>query len=142
MENSKEKLFKELCKAYFQEISLEDLRRYGRHLELQKPTTLKKEDLINEILLVICDEKKPSRNLRGAPIKNTSFLPEIPLQIEKFREEIFGISYNIENTTINKNKNKENFFNNLVVLNLSLSINELTKEQKQLTLKLLESLTK
>ena len=140
MENSKEKLFKELCKSYFQEISLEDLRRYGRNLELQKPTTLKKEDLINEILLVICDEKKPSRNLRGAPIKNTSFLPEIPLKIEKFREEIFGISYNIENTSINENK--ENFFNNLVVLNLSLSINELTEEQKQLTLKLLESLTK
>lgn len=140
MENSKEKLFKELCKSYFQEISLEDLRRYGRHLELQKPTTLKKEDLINEILLVICDEKKPSRNIRGAPIKNTSFLPEIPLKIEKFREEIFGISYNIENTSITKNK--ENFFNNLVVLNLSLSVNELTEEQKQLTLKLLESLTK
>ena len=94
MDEQQRAFFKELCVQYLSELSLVDLRGYGRYLQLTAPTCLKKSDLIYEIVDVLCGKKIPTRTKRGAPIKNNYFKADIPLKIEEIRKNVFGTKVN------------------------------------------------
>ena len=71
-ENMEEKdvlAFKLACKNYFFTLDLQSLRAYGRLLNMPKPTVLKKGDLIEEIIKILCGESRPRSTKKGAPIK-------------------------------------------------------------------------
>ncbi|MBR2023378.1 MAG: hypothetical protein IJ996_02530 [Clostridia bacterium] len=88
-EKKKDEEFKEQCQRYLEGLSLMDLRCYGRFLNLPAPTNCKKAELIDEIVAVLSKECQPTRNKRGAPIKNTYFSENILLEIENIRERVY-----------------------------------------------------
>ena len=135
--------FKKACKEYLNTISIDDLRRYGRYVGLQRPTDMKKQALIDEIIAMLCGEKSPSRNCRGAPIKNNGVLESIPLKIEQLRKELLGYSVkNIESPTEKFIDVESTVVEEPVVVKLSLPFQRLNEEQKKLVYALLESLDK
>ena len=70
-------ILKENYRKYLSSLAIQELRCYGRFLQLQKPTKMRKEALIEEIILVLCDEMISTRNRRGAPVKNFYYNPRI-----------------------------------------------------------------
>ena len=62
--------FKEKAREFMPQHSLELLRIYGRREGLRAATRLKKTELIEQTIAVICGEQKPDRTARGAPRKN------------------------------------------------------------------------
>ena len=73
MKDTKEKdalCFKYEAERYLHTLGIEALRCYGRHLQLEAPTKMRKGALIAEILKVLCKERFPQRNKKGAPVKN------------------------------------------------------------------------
>ncbi len=65
--------FKKECKEYLNTLSIGDLRRYGRYVGLQRPTDMKKQALIDEIIATLCG-KKVRREIVGVhPSKTTVF---------------------------------------------------------------------
>ena len=90
MDRDETKHFKEQCALYLTQLSLTDLRTYGRFLNLTAPTRLKKSILIDEIISVLCGEKSPTRTKRGAPIKSKLFQADIPLKIEEIKNKILN----------------------------------------------------
>ena len=135
MEKQKKKEFEEACKAYLFPLSIIDLRAYGRYLGLPAPTKLTKAKLIYEIIQVLCGEKTVARTNKGAPIKNNHYEDKIPLEINKIRARIFAE----ERERGNKDKNTE-IKESVTPLQLSITIENLTKEQRQLLQQLLNSL--
>ena len=78
MDNNALNEFKTACKEYLQMVSLNDLRIYGRTLNMKDPTKLKKPELLQAIVDILSGEAKPEgRNNRGAPIKNKTVSVEI-----------------------------------------------------------------
>lgn len=80
MENTKEKdalRFKYEAERYLHTLGIEALRSYGRYLQLEAPTAMRKSELIAEILKVLCKERFPQRNKKGAPVKNQHFDAQI-----------------------------------------------------------------
>ena len=130
-ENKKEQ-FKERCTQYLYTRGLNELRVYGRFINLPKPTYLKKAELIREIVSVLCGEQIPQRTKRGAPIKNDYLNQDIILKIEEIKCKVFT-----ENNVIEKNKEKRI---EKAVLNFSIVIDELNEKQKQLLNNFLNSL--
>jgi len=140
-EEKKKAYFKELCFEYLIQLSLVDLRAYGRFLKLPRPTYLKKEELINEILSVLCGEKNPTRTQRGAPIKNNWFSTEIPSVIEKLKRKAFGEELNlIQKKKTKREKEKISIQRNSVLLQFSIAVEKLNHRQKQLLNDFLNSL--
>ena len=133
MEKQKKKEFEEACEAYLFPLSIIDLRAYGRYLGLPAPTKLKKEELICEIIQVLCGEKTVARTNKGAPIKNNHYEDKIPLEINKIRTRIFGK----ERAPADKDAKIEE---SVAPLQLSITMENLTKEQRQLLQQLLNSL--
>ena len=138
-EVKKENYFKAECKHYLMQLSITDLRAYGRFLKLQKPTCLKKEDLVEEIITVLNGEKKPTRKSVGAPIKNRFFPKEIVLRVEEIKREILGEEGRREPT---KEMEKINTKNKEVPLLITLSIDleKLNEKQKRCLKAFLDSL--
>lgn len=82
--------FKLAATAYLHNRGLGSLRGYGRYIGLERPTTMKKQPLVEEIVAVLCGEKTPQRTRRGAPIKNR-FVDENDLrEIERLQRE-YGV---------------------------------------------------
>ena len=127
--------FKTRCQQYLSMCSLGDLRCYGRTLNLPYPTRLKKEILIQEIIRCICGEEIYQRNNRGAPIKNHYFPHEIKDTLNALKKEIFGSPAEVEEKTTESSPAKES-----VRLQLSVAVDQLTEEQKQLLKHFLGSL--
>ncbi len=79
--------FKRECELYLSSLGISVLRILGRKLHLQTPTACKKEQLIGEIIAVLCGEITPTRTNRGAPIK-FDYLPIFVMdKIEELREK-------------------------------------------------------
>lgn len=74
---------KEKYRNYLSTLNIHDLRCYGRFLQLQQPTKMKKAPLIEDIIRVLCDEITPLRNRRGAPVKNMYCDPNIHYTLQK-----------------------------------------------------------
>ncbi len=75
-----EQQFKMAMQAYLSsaEVSIGDLRAYGRVIGVDKPTTKVKSELIEEITLVLLGELAPvSQSSRGAPVKNNFVKPTV-----------------------------------------------------------------
>lgn len=64
--------FKLACERYLNGLAVLDLRVYGRYLGLRNPTAIKKHELIQKIIGVLCGEITETQTARGAPIKNTN----------------------------------------------------------------------
>ncbi|MBE7077627.1 MAG: hypothetical protein E7377_02845 [Clostridiales bacterium] len=79
--------FRYACKEYLYSLSIGDLRTYGREIGVSKPTTMKKEDLIETIVGILCGDSAPTiKSNRGAPIKDSFIDPKIPQKIENLRK--------------------------------------------------------
>ena len=75
--------FKERAALYMQLYSITVLRTYGRKIGVPNATTLKLEELIREIIAVLCGEKKPKFTRVGAPRKNEFIPPELIVGIDE-----------------------------------------------------------
>ena len=127
--------FKTRCRQYLSTCSLGDLRCYGRTLNLPYPTRLKKQELIDTIIGCIIGEEIYQRNNRGAPIKNHHFPPEIADTLNALKEEILGLS-----SVAKEHKTEPLSVKEPVTLQLSIIVDQLTEEQKQLLKNFLDSL--
>ena len=80
-----EKELQECKKALYLQLSyynIRTLRTYGREIQLKTPTKSSKEELVQNIISVICGEIQPKRSKRGAPIKCEFKHPEIHEQVQ------------------------------------------------------------
>ena len=73
-----------------EKMALVDLRIIGRAVGVKSPTSLKKSELVTEILLVVNGEKPSLKSEGGRPVVARVVLPDEPLQklIEKKQEPI------------------------------------------------------
>ena len=131
VQTDKKSTFKELCAIYLMGFSLTDLRGYGRYLNLQRPTAYKKEQLVEEITAVLCGERTQTRTKRGAPIKNHYFPQEILYEIESLRQVY------LEKNEANAREKEPPA---QPALQLTITVETLTEEQKRLLKKFLKSL--
>lgn len=134
--------FKLACQNYFFTLSLQALRSYGRALRLQKPAALKKGDLIEEIIKVLCGEVSPQRNgNRGAPVKCDYLDERIFEKVESLQKEyLYGESLvkPLEESPPILPEPKEE--NNVEPLQFTVRFSLLNEEQKRLFLTFLDSL--
>lgn len=80
------KRFTKNCKEFLIKQGLNDLRAYGRGIGVDKPTTLKKQELIENIIGVLSGAIIPIEiSKRGAPVKNDSVKPEFLVGIERIK---------------------------------------------------------
>lgn len=56
---------------YYKQFGIRDLREHGRTIGVKSPTTLKKVDLINEIVAIESGEKAPFYTNMGRPCYKT-----------------------------------------------------------------------
>ncbi len=84
--------FQKTCRQFLFTLGLGDLRNYGREMGVARPTARKKEDLIEEIILILSGELKPIPVSRqGAPVKNKKVDIRIPKRIAEIQREFFGV---------------------------------------------------
>ncbi len=69
--------FKEKASLLLEGFATKGLRPYGRKVGVPITTKLKKEEMILEIIAVLCGEKAPEFTSRGAPRKNQFIPPEL-----------------------------------------------------------------
>lgn len=80
------KEFKRVCKEYLFKLNIAHLRSYGRYIGVARSTTKKKEDLIENIISILCEEAKPSeKSNRGAPVLSEYIDPKILTDIEAMK---------------------------------------------------------
>lgn len=124
--------FKAICSQRLAQYNLITLRNYGRHLNIPNPTCLKKSDLIKEILKVLCAEKTPTRNKRGAPSKHHSLQTNILFEIEELKSTLMT-----SNDTKLKKANRKDA---AVRLKFLVDVDQLNERQKKLLNDFLNSL--
>ncbi len=81
-----EQQFKMAMLAYLasSEVSIGDLRAYGRVIGVDKPTTKKKSELMEEITQILLGELQPvMQSRKGAPVKNDFVKPTVLNTINK-----------------------------------------------------------
>lgn len=87
--------FKSSCKDYLASLGITDLRAYGRDVGVERPTTKKKEELVEEITAILAGELSSiDRSTRGAPVKNDFVDPRIPERIEEIKRTCFTATEN------------------------------------------------
>lgn len=142
-------LFKKECAELLQAQSLETLRCYGRFIGMQKPTTLSKPALIEEIMATICGEIPPSRNQRGAPIKHhwndQEFIERINLLIAKYEnvtteESALCTDSNLSNIPTEQSTDGNSPKNTNLYVNLNVNFSDLSDEQKEILRSFLKTL--
>jgi len=131
--------FKEICRYYLSTLALSTLQIYGRGLGLRRPSTMKRADLTEDILKVLCGEEIEPRNKKGLPIKDTN-VGVIAREIEALQKKyLWGILE--EPTTVEAKKEpalaaeKAGCESVQIVIQFS----DLTKEQKELFMKFSKS---
>ncbi len=83
--------FKAECKSFLSGYSLNDLRAYGRSLDMKSPTIPKKPELIEQITNIIIGMLTPEgRSKRGAPVLNKDVNGDIIVGIEGIRAHYLG----------------------------------------------------
>ena len=126
MEEEKIVQFKEACGNYFQKVSLNTLRSYGRFIGLQKPTAQKKQDLIEDIIKMLCGEIKPDRNKQGAPVKESVNMDFVKI-VEQLKAEYLDGATIARIEEANEEKKEET----AVMMHLDVNLASLSKEQKK-----------
>ena len=91
MKNQNLQEFKTACKSVLSKYGIHDLRTYGRELGLEKPAALKKNDLENEIVAVLCGELFPERNHRGKPPKNEFCNPRLIEEVQALKAKYLEV---------------------------------------------------
>ena len=122
--------YKMACRNYFQNVSLNSLRSYGRFLGLRSPTTQHKEDLIEDIIKMLCGEMQPERNKQGAPVKEN-----VNMDVIQAVEQLKG-EYRIGEYSEVKTQEKTN----AVIVHLDVDIGALNKQQRKKFNDFIESL--
>lgn len=122
-----------------QTLSLEPLRSYGRSLWLEAPTKLRKGVLITEILKVLCEERFPKRNKKGAPVKNQHIDEQIIKTLSRLKDRYFFE----EEKPIGQGRSSEEGvkLSSSVVLHLTVTPELLNEQQKFLLNAFLNSLS-
>ena len=137
MDQAKKEQFKAECKLYLMTVGRAGLCAYGRSLQLTAPTKLQKAELIDKIIAVLCGEIIEKRKKAGAPIKNSSFNENIPLEIEKIRLRICGEEvFEPQPITETEEPNEQNS----APFQLTIIMDKITPEQKKLLRQLLNTL--
>lgn len=136
MDREKIQEYKEACRAFLKKGSLEGLRGYARSIGSQKPTTLAKKALIEEIIALSVGEMKPNRKKSGAPVKNDFVDPKIVEGMENLKKE-----YEVEPQELEENQEQveERLEQESVLANeeknydvqLVVHFSDLTTEQKE-----------
>lgn len=81
--------FKYESKGYLSSLSLGKLRVYGRKIGVANPTELRKEELIEAIIAVLCGEASPVEpSKKGAPVKEDHVDPKIEQSIDEIYNRI------------------------------------------------------
>lgn len=94
MKNKELSALKSELKNFLSNYSLNDLRAYGRSLDMKSPTTAKKADLIELIVGIIVGTLTPEgRSKRGAPVLNKDVNDKLLLGIEAIRANYLGEEY-------------------------------------------------
>ncbi len=144
--------FKIVCENYFLTLSLNALRAYGRALKLQNPTEKKKNELIKELVSVLCGESVPKRKATGAPAKNDYVEPKIFQTVERLKREYLGEvaldeeivaarpDFSVNQTAYQANASACETENGLALLRLEVCPALLTNKQRQLLNDFLNSL--
>ena len=122
-------------RVYLQSLSLDNLRCYGRYLQLQAPTKERKKELIEKIIKVLNGELIPQRNNRGAPIKNA----EVSLSILE-TISIIKMKYLQRETPIQKTVKEQEIEENPKTIQVVIDFSTLNQEQKNKFKKFLNSL--
>ncbi len=83
--------FEYACKIYLSILGIGDLRNYGREIGVARPTTKRKEDLIEDIIAILTGKMQPIEvSKQGAPVKNDRVDERIPAKIESLKREFFS----------------------------------------------------
>lgn len=149
-------VFKKKALECLSTYSLHDLRKYGRYIKLQRPTDMKKKDLLKKIIEVLCEETSTFRTRRGAPVKNTTVPVSMILQLEELKKELFGeevfieasdemeiiqeVPVEEETEEEQQDIDTESEYENPVRLRFSIDMQKLTREQRYKLLDFLNSL--
>lgn len=89
-EKDQEKMFRNDCRLYLASLSLSDLRSYGRAIGVSRPTTKRKEELIEDVVDILSGNLQPvAISKQGAPVKNSRVDECILQHIEELRAEYF-----------------------------------------------------
>ena len=125
----KQERFEKLAKEYLSAKGLAELRVYARYVGVDKGTTLKKEELIENIVQACLVEKESPTNKRGQPPKGDYLPPKFLQDMEDIQRKVFGD----ENEEINKSQSG-------TVLNVSIQMDKLNPAQKKLLNDILNTL--
>ncbi len=80
--------FEKECYDYFLTLGISDLRSYGREIGVSRPTTKKKEELIEAIIDIFTGKVSPIKvSNQGAPVKNARVDERIPAMIQSLCEK-------------------------------------------------------
>lgn len=136
-------LFKLACEEYLVTEGVSALRAYGRAIELKEPTKMKKQELVKEIVGVLCGEiVTTQRTNRGAPVKNDYIEPRMAKEIARLKQLYLGEEAEEEEisvlSTAIESEKEENCPS--VVLKFEVRVSSLTERQKQLMNDFLSSL--
>ena len=83
--------FKSLSEVALFQCDIGVLRAYARRVGVEKPTTKKKMQLVNEIVAILLGEKTPiEQSKRGAPVKNSKADMDLIHEMEEIRRRCFG----------------------------------------------------
>lgn len=131
--------FKNACREYLYGLGLDSLRAYGRWLQMKAPTKLKKGELIEEILRLLCGEITSQRNLRGAPIKSRDVDQNTVEEIEKLKFA-YGMYSSSASADIEKSKNANEQISSPIMIRFTVCPSLLNERQRRLLNELLSSL--
>ncbi len=85
--NEQKTKFEIACEKLLDRQNIGELRAYGRHVGVEKPTLYKKGVLIQAIIDVLVGRVAPiPRSTRGAPVTADYFDPQIEKEIQNYRE--------------------------------------------------------
>lgn len=80
--------FKNACYKYLMKYSMFSLRQYGRFLGLKNLSEKNREELLDNLVGIVCGEILPDQTLKGKPVKNKNLGEETILPIIKTISEL------------------------------------------------------
>lgn len=97
--------FKNQCVAYLSTLSVNSLRSYAREVGVAKPTTKKKQRLIDEILGVFAGDIAPTpKATQGAPVKESGVdISAVKKEVERIHLQCYSKATGISIEDIQKN---------------------------------------
>ncbi len=101
--------FKNTCAMYLSTLSVNSLRSYAREVGVAKPTTKKKQQLIEEILGIFSGEILPQpRATMGAPVKDSGVdITAVKQEVERIHLQCYSSAMGISMEELKKNFGNE-----------------------------------